>query len=238
MLIVNRYSANGDQRLYADGLTPQGTPMSSRGTPGAPKKGGKPHGGKGNEKPEPSHVDRLVQYELRTLLKVQLGHVGCDKSFGKRKAHALQLIYASLQYDENDANNMLISREFFEKHIKRPAATPGNQPAKDTKGTQGGMFGFVQKKEAEAAADDDEEAIKNSVLVCIIPTHLILLKEHWESWVFLKNSETLRDYKKQASKKLGEIQAALAEKGGGGSGREQKEGSNMGTGDAVQAAME
>lgn len=42
------------------------------------------------------------------------------------------------------------------------------------------MFGFVQKQEAAATgADDDEEAIKNSVLVCIIPTHLILLKEHW-----------------------------------------------------------
>lgn len=53
------------------------------------------------------------------------------------------------------------------------------------------------------SADDDEEAIKNSVLVCIIPTHLILLKEHWESWVFLKNPETLRDYKKQAVKKGG-----------------------------------
>jgi len=98
---------------------------------------------------------------------------------------------------------MLISPEFFKKHIKRPSATPGKQPTKENKGTPGGMFGFVQKKEAGMTVDDDEEAIKNSVLVCIIPTHLILLKEHWESWVFLKNPETLRDYKKQAVKKGG-----------------------------------
>jgi hypothetical protein len=71
------------------------------------------------------------------------------------------------------------------------------------------MFGFVQKKEQERMmregklADDDEEAIKNCVLVCIIPTHLILLKENWESWVFLKDPELLKDYKKQAVKKGG-----------------------------------
>ena len=78
------------------------------------------------------------------------------------------------------------------------------------------------------SADDDEEAIKNSVLVCIIPTHLILLKEHWESWVFLKNPETLRDYKKQAVKK------------GGATVPEPKEDVTHGNEDdgGVQAAME
>ena len=71
------------------------------------------------------------------------------------------------------------------------------------------MFRLGAQKRAESA-EEDSEVIRNSVLVCIIKTHLILLKEQWDRWKFFKSSKDeqgravnkeLKEYKKTAEKR-------------------------------------
>lgn len=99
-----------------------------------------------------------------------------NEKISKKKVHALELIYASLIYDEESPEKMLISGAFFNEHIKRPATKKPKPPAAGD--TSGGLFAFVQAK--EEYAQEEPEAIPNTVLVCLIKTHLVLLKEKWD----------------------------------------------------------
>ena len=78
-------------------------------------------------------------------------------------------------------------------------------------GTSGGLFAFMQARWTQR----EPEAIPNTVLVCLMKTknnntRLVLLKEKWDEWHFLKptrdehgkfvNTE-LKDYKKTAPKR-------------------------------------
>ena len=162
MLVVKKVDANKQVQYIGD------------------RKDGKDAGGKAGETKDKkkeklnlSYVDQLVQYELRLVLKQ------ISSSISKRRVHQLQLIYASLEFDEKNPGKMLISQSFFNEHIKRPVMQKPEKAA--AKGPSGGMFGLGSQRKAEGT-EEDSAVIRNSVLVCIIKTHLILLQERWDMW--------------------------------------------------------
>lgn len=132
----------------------------------------------------------------------------------KRRVHQLQLIYASLEFDENNPEKMLVSQSFFNEHIKRPVAAKKLEKAA-AKGPSGSMLNSISNRlgaqKRVESAEEDSEVIRNSVLVCIIKTHLILLKEQWDKWKFFKSSKDdqgkavnkeLKEYKRDVRKKI------------------------------------
>jgi len=101
----------------------------------------------------------------------------------------------------------LIGEGFFREHVR----TGGSS----AKAGQGGGMGFGLLRARNPFDDEDELQIANAVYVCIVRDFVILLKENWEKWTFMKESKELKRHKKNREKADDGNKAGSTPAGGG-----------------------
>lgn len=125
-----------------------------------------------------------------------------------------------MSYDEQNPEKMIVSKQFYMNNIKKqepeisefyPKYESPMEMYKTDESPATDMFEFVQKN--GNYQDQEPEVIKNSVYVCIIKSSLILLKEKWHKWEFLKSDkddqEQVKKYKVTAKRKIAEAKELL-----------------------------
>ena len=88
-------------------------------------------------------------------------------------------------------SSSLISEEIFREKVARAAAESGGGKEENwLAGLVGGSDSGSQQ-----GVDEHEQEIQNPVLVFIFNRHLMILKEVWANWVFVKDQAELKGYK-------------------------------------------